>query len=712
MAQFKGLPAFFQTNAKTVVAGLEDFELDGNGSGNTLDSLIGDGEEDGLNNDTFGDAEVLEYDENPENLPDFFKMNKPITTAPPPAVIPAMTAKKLDLPGSGSRAPPGLPPGLTPQKAPLTTGTSTSSTPSNAYFSSPASFLSPSVPVFANVPPAPPSTATAGPPPGINVSQASSAALFGAIGGSQPKSNSLSFAAAAGSSQGTQPTLTPRSLFPPESSSQPTHPVTPQRDLFAATSTATPSTLFPGTPSLSSVTQALPETPTQPVHYRVTEYLGRGKYMSAGDVRYVVSRVLQPLETVDPYADDFYNIQFKLRKNRKEREAAAREGAEAPAPPAVPVPTWKETKERIKLQMEATRRNFTAKVKDWEEKEQVLGHRIRAEVSKPKELLSIPNLNDLELDLIDNPDSDNILLSTDWKSPFNSRLWSTRAAVQQGYEALFTVQELQQLAQFPSVAQNQSAMEEIKREIESAINLLSQSLGIRTLIHASPNHFGGGGASSSTPNATGVHSSSGRDLSILGNANEYTLDGRHVSAILQTVIGKKLLIRGIKFLSPQHRWALIPVILARILLPSSTPAVVANAAAGDNKATAASILQEMQEVERKLIATMNDYLNFCFAQHRDLHAKVMPGVAAATLYANNYSRELLGHLRQCLKNIMITQMDKKSQLRESLLVERARAEVLYVIVRMGDQILGTWSDAQAKVEWVQTREAFMSLLEG
>lgn len=403
-------------------------------------------------------------------------------------------------------------------------------------------------------------------------------------------------------------------------------------------------------------------------------------------------------------------VQFKLKKNRKEREAAVREGKdEVPVPPTVPNPTWKETKERIKLQMDQSRRNFTAKVKDWEEKEQVLGHRIRAEVSKPKELLSIPNLNDLELDLMDTGDSDNILLSTEWKSPFNSRLWSTRAAVQQGYEALFTVQELQQLAQFPTVAQNQSAMEEIKREIEAAISLLSQSLGIRTLIHASPHHFGSGaGSSGAGVMSTHGHSASGRELSILGNANEYNLDGRHVSAILQTVIGKKLLIRGIKFLSPQHRWALIPVILARILLPA--PASNATVSADNGKG--ASVVKEMQEVERTLIATITDYLQFCFAQQRELHAKVMPGVASATLYANNYSRELLGHLRQCLKNIMITQMDKKSQLRESLLVEKARAEALFVIVRLGDQIADTWSDAQSKVEWVQTREAFMSLLEG
>eukprot|EP01033_Poteriospumella_lacustris_P006719 gene6719-4845_t len=681
MSQLKGLPAFFQNNAKTVAAGLEDFELDNGGDG--LDGLIDEGNANGANDDTFGDAEVLEYDENPENLPDFFKLNKPVTTAPPPVAIPQIAKS----------APPGLPPGLTPQKKAAggeATTVASSATPSNAYFSSPASFL----------------TAT---PTGVQVSAASSAALFGAIaGGARPAAAApstpvsaapaLSFAAAAGGVQ-----HTPRSLFEEGTS-------TPQRDLFAAAPSTPSSSLFPGTPSLSSVTQALPETPTQPVHQRVTEYLGRGKYMTASDVRYVVSRVLQPLETVDPYADDFYHIQFKLKKNRREREAAVREGKdEVPAPPTVPNPTWKETKERIKLQMDQSRRNFTAKVKDWEEKEQVLGHRIRAEVSKPKELLSIPNLNDLELDLMDTGDSDNILLSTEWKSPFNSRLWSTRAAVQQGYEALFTVQELQQLAQFPTVAQNQSAMEEIKREIEAAISLLSQSLGIRTLIHASPHHFGSGaGSSGAGVMSTHGHSASGRELSILGNANEYNLDGRHVSAILQTVIGKKLLIRGIKFLSPQHRWALIPVILARILLPA--PASNATVSADNGKG--ASVVKEMQEVERTLIATITDYLQFCFAQQRELHAKVMPGVASATLYANNYSRELLGHLRQCLKNIMITQMDKKSQLRESLLVEKARAEALFVIVRLGDQIADTWSDAQSKVEWVQTREAFMSLLEG
>lgn len=288
-----GLPAFFQNNAKTVAAGLEDFELEtGNNGGDGLDALIDEDNANGANDDTFGDAEVLEYDENPENLPDFFKLNKPVTTAPPPMAIPQITKS----------APPGLPPGLTPQKKAAggeATTVASSATPSNAYFSSPASFLSPSSGLAGS--------ATAA-PAGVQVSAASSAALFGAIaGGVRPAAAApstpvsavpaLSFAAAAGGVP-----HTPRSLFEEGTS-------TPQRDLFAAAPSTPSSSLFPGTPSLSSVTQALPETPTQPVHQRVTEYLGRGKYMTASDVRYVVSRVLQPLETVDPYADDFYNIQ-------------------------------------------------------------------------------------------------------------------------------------------------------------------------------------------------------------------------------------------------------------------------------------------------------------------------------------------------------------------------------------------------------------------
>lgn len=37
--------------------------------------------------------------------------------------------------------------------------------------------------------------------------------------------------------------------------------------------------------------------------------LPRGKFMSPSDVRYVVNKVLQPMESTDPFADDFYFLQ-------------------------------------------------------------------------------------------------------------------------------------------------------------------------------------------------------------------------------------------------------------------------------------------------------------------------------------------------------------------------------------------------------------------
>lgn len=68
-------------------------------------------------------------------------------------------------------------------------------------------------------------------------------------------------------------------------------------------------------------------------------------------------------------------LQLSIKKNAKMREAALREegGSKQEPPPMiyVPLPTWKETKERIKLQIDLTRKGFQQKSREWEEKEQV-----------------------------------------------------------------------------------------------------------------------------------------------------------------------------------------------------------------------------------------------------------------------------------------------------------------------------------------------------
>ena len=84
-----------------------------------------------------------------------------------------------------------------------------------------------------------------------------------------------------------------------------------------------------------------------------------------------MNKVLQPMETNDPYADDFYFLQLNIKKNNAARERAVLEQRPLPSAIYVPLPVWKETKERIKLQIEATRQSFHQKSREWEEKEMV-----------------------------------------------------------------------------------------------------------------------------------------------------------------------------------------------------------------------------------------------------------------------------------------------------------------------------------------------------
>jgi hypothetical protein len=352
-------------------------------------------------------------------------------------------------------------------------------------------------------------------------------------------------------------------------------------------------------------------------------------------------------------------------------------------------------------------------VKEWEEKEQVLGHRVRAEVNRPRELLSMPNLSEIDFDLNDD--------GMEFKAPFTSRLWATRLAVQRGYEALYTVQvriligilivvligvspflsfpfllfsfqELQYLLTSPLILASSIAVEEIKREIDSAVIVLSQSLGIRTF----ESEFLG-----------------------LKTGLSVQLDGRHIAAILQTNMGKKLLTRGLKLLNQQYRWTLIPVVLARILMiipPSTTaaPSVPSSSSSSISfpSQPVPSSVTEGIEIEKKLLKTIIDYLQFTYKQYNEIKnsgSSSSTSLATYEIGKSTFSNDLLNNLKQCLKNIMITQMEKNN-LRESLLAERTRAEIMHIIVTLGDTITSD-VDSQVIEEWKQTRDAFMSFLD-
>jgi hypothetical protein len=157
------------------------------------------------------------------------------------------------------------------------------------------------------------------------------------------------------------------------------------------------------------------------------------------------------METTDPFADDFYFLQvtncgancficwyfyggfigflfswwivpvcliflsclcvmcgagqLSIKKNAQAREAALKEQSELPQSIYVPLPVWKETKERILQQMNDSRRAFHDKSRSWEVKEQVLGHQVRTNIHRPREQLSMPSMSEMDMEF--NLDDDN-----------------------------------------------------------------------------------------------------------------------------------------------------------------------------------------------------------------------------------------------------------------------------------------------------------------
>jgi UTP-glucose-1-phosphate uridylyltransferase len=77
----------------------------------------------------------------------------------------------------------------------------------------------------------------------------------------------------------------------------------------------------------------------------------------------------------------------------------------------------------------------------------------------------------------------------------------------------------------------------------------------------------------------------------------------------------------------------------------------------------------------------------------------------------DYSVSMLQNLRQCIKTVMVSQMEK-SRLREALLSSRYRAEAMHNIILAGDKIAKHLTESSAAAQqWVEMREAFMAMLD-
>jgi len=277
---------------------------------------------------------------------------------------------------------------------------------------------------------------------------------------------------------------------------------------------------------------------------------------------------------------------------------------------------------------------------------------------------------------------------------FSSRLWAMRRAVQRGYEALDTVSELDILLQVPAIWSTPEAREEVLGEVDNAVNLLAQSLGIRGL---------------------GLTSA---DLAI---------DGALAAALLQSVKGKRLIARSFPLLPPEKKWLLVQPMLARVLQTNSS-----------SSASNPSVEEIQADVAlcSALITFFSQARNHATTLRQKDHSggdSFSESRTSTTTAVEPFwfvlASQLLAHCRVTVKSVLVGFLGPNRELLLKALqltseagpgeAGKVRLDVLRALLATGDKMLGLLlsapgvhvQDVDEKVqEWKQTKDALLSLL--
>ena len=122
-------------------------------------------------------------------------------------------------------------------------------------------------------------------------------------------------------------------------------------------------------------------------------------------------------------------------------------------------------------------------------------------------------------------------------------------------------------------------------------------------------------------------------------------------------------------------------------------------------------IEEDRIVEEKLLKTLLDFIRHASAYQEQLYVTSTQNQTQSNDFGIQFTYMLLENLRNCLKSVMVAFLDKQ-QLRNALLSSRHRAEIMHIIVQVGDKICNSNNvDKIASNEWIQRRETFMSMLD-
>jgi len=205
--------------------------------------------------------------------------------------------------------------------------------------------------------------------------------------------------------------------------------------------------------------------------------------MSPRDVHYVVQQQLRPLQTQNPYRDDFYFHQHRLRKVLEERKAQG--GARATAPQGLdtaltPVPKDSRTRERTASFAQENQAKQDTRSKEWNEKFRVLGHSAKRSAFTPKALLAIPSLSTASRKEGEKGGQKSKATSRagEGGKPFSSRVWRTRQLCDKLAVLLLDFQEVQHLAKVESQGQPGRMNAELQRQLQGLFQQLLVAVGL------------------------------------------------------------------------------------------------------------------------------------------------------------------------------------------------------------------------------------------
>jgi hypothetical protein len=78
--------------------------------------------------------------------------------------------------------------------------------------------------------------------------------------------------------------------------------------------------------------------------------------MKERDVRFILGNLAKTLNISNPYDDDYYYMQSVLKLHQSHVKEALENDKCPPPPPALPMPAWRELKERFQQQNAEVRR--------------------------------------------------------------------------------------------------------------------------------------------------------------------------------------------------------------------------------------------------------------------------------------------------------------------------------------------------------------------